>query len=310
MYCEILPFLPVPLRAVKHLAYIAPRTIELHDDFLAEAGVRVLVRMENENHPTVKGNKWWKLKHNLAALDQSGKKTVLTFGGAYSNHIYSVAAAANELELKSVGVIRGEKVRNQVLDFASSMNMSLKFVTREQYRQKHEPAFLAALQQEFADPFIIPEGGTNESAVKGCTEWGRLLLAEHAFDVLFLPVGTGGTLAGLVCGLSGEKKVIGISVLKGGGFLHESVRELMMQTSGQAFANWSVHTSYHHGGYGRTTPELMSFIARMKLQHGLVLDHVYTGKMMFALWEEIMSGTIARGTTVLALHTGGTYDEM
>lgn len=289
------------------LKYSTPRTIEVFDKMLDSKEVRLLVRLECDNHPTIKGNKWWKLKYNIAEALRLGKSTVLTFGGAYSNHIYAAAAACLAAGLKSVGVIRGEPVTNPVLTFATKQKMHLEFVSREQYKLKEQAEWLRQLSDRYHDPYIIPEGGTNHLALKGCDEWARVLTAEHEFDILFLPVGTAGTLSGLICGLKGEKDVVGISVLKDGVFLEKTAQQLIKEYSGQAYGNWKVLTSYDHGGYARSTGQLGNFMAKMLERHSLHLDHVYTGKMMFAVWEEIRIGNIRPGTTILALHTGGVY---
>ncbi len=287
------------------LQYHPPRTIEISDPVIASAGVRLFIRMEYENHPTVKGNKWWKLKHNLAQAKNFQRKTLLTFGGAYSNHIYATAAAAKETGFNSVGIIRGEKVKNEILDFAESQHMDLQFINREQYRQKEDPSFLEELSRRYQDPYILPEGGTNDLAVTGCSEWARTLIGEHEFDVLCLPVGTGGTMAGLVCGLAGTKQVVGVSVLKNGSFLRETVATLIQKSCDRSYGNWNVLTSYDHGGYARTTDGLGKFMEEMRCRHSLHLEHVYTGKMMYGIWTEITRGNFIRGSTILALHTGG-----
>lgn len=286
-------------------AYHSPRLIEPDDNDIRAKGVRLLVRLEYENHATIKGNKWWKLKYNIEEAVRNGHDTLLTFGGAYSNHIYATAAAAHEAGLNSIGIIRGEKVSNPVLQFAEKQKMQLVFVSREEYQRKDQPEYLQQLRDRYNNPYIIPEGGTNTLALKGCAEWASILLEEHSFDFVFLAVGTAGTMSGLVCGLEGTKKVVGVSVLKDGAFLETSARQLMHDYCGRDYGNWNVLTSYHHGGYARSTKELENFMTIIHSRYGIRLDHVYTGKMMYALYNEILSGKIARGTSVLALHTGG-----
>jgi 1-aminocyclopropane-1-carboxylate deaminase len=270
-------------------------------------GVRVFVKREDLNHPQISGNKWWKLKYNAEEALLQKKDTLLTFGGAFSNHIYATSAAAHELGLKSIGVIRGEETfpLNPTLSFAKRMGMRLHYVSRENYKRKHTDAFREDLKKFFGDFYLIPEGGTNELAVKGCAELGNKLLNEIPFDYLCLPVGTGGTMAGIIEGLKGQKEVIGISVLKNGDFLKDEVKNLLDKSNGAAYTNWQLLTSYHHGGYAKHTKELMDFIQQMKKDFGLPLDQVYTGKLFWALNEEIKNGSFKKGSTILALHTGG-----
>lgn len=269
---------------------------------LGNSKVRVLVKREDQNHPHVSGNKWWKLKHNLEAALAGGYNTVLTFGGAFSNHLYATAAAARELGLKSIGIVRGEEVEplNPTLAFARSQGMRLEFVSRDAYRQKNESEFIKQLQQRFANFYLMPEGGTNPLAVKGCEELGKWLSREAMFDAITLPVGTGGTLAGLVNSLPG-KSVLGFSSLKSGSFLKEEVRKYLSRDA----TDWAIVEDFHFGGYGKITEELKSFIVHFEKEHGIPLDPVYTGKMMFGLVQMIKGGKFADGTTILALHTGG-----
>lgn len=273
---------------------------------LERAGVRLLVKREDCNHPEISGNKWWKLKYNIAEASASGRP-IVTFGGAWSNHIYATAAASFEAGLRSTGIIRGEKIMplNATLAFASEKGMQFRFVDRSTYRLKNSAAFVAQLQDELGDFYLIPEGGTNELAVKGCAEFAQMHLADLAFDHLFLPVGTGGTMAGIVAGLADRRRVAGVAVLKGGDFLNQEVRRLVDSHAHRSYSNWHILTDYHLGGYARTTPDLIEAIRKMKDHHNLPLDHVYTAKAFMAILSEAGRGRFARGETVLLLHTGG-----
>jgi 1-aminocyclopropane-1-carboxylate deaminase len=279
---------------------------EIFDPSVEKAGIRLLVKREDLNHPFISGNKWWKLKYNLADAIHSNLP-VVTFGGAYSNHIYATAAACHELNIPCVGVIRGEKILplNNTLLFAESCGMTLEFISREDYRKKETTEFIDHLKKRLGDFCLIPEGGTNELAIKGCSEFGSKLLSEHSFDHILLAAGTAGTLAGLICGFDGQKNVSGVSILKGGEFLNNTTSELVKKYSGKSYGNWSVLTSYHHGGYAKETEALTDFVRAMKDRHNLPLDTVYTGKLMWAVFKEIEERRFPRGSTVLALHTGG-----
>lgn len=253
--------------------YFEPELTELKIE-----GVVVKVLHEYQNHPVVSGNKWWKLKYNLEQAREEKYDTLLTFGGAYSNHIYATAGAARENGFKSIGIIRGEDVDNPTLRFARSQGMELRFISREQYRKKDE--------LKFPGVYVIPEGGTNEYAVKGCEEWGKKLL-NIQFDQLFVAVGTGGTMTGLVKGIGGKREVIGVPVLKNYDFGFPLLKD------------------YHHGGYAKVTKELTGFCEEVLERYGIQLEPTYTGKLFYAVFDQIRKGFIKKGTTVLVIHTGG-----
>jgi 1-aminocyclopropane-1-carboxylate deaminase len=289
------------------LKYIDTPVDEISDDFLTKFGVEVFVKREDQNHPLVSGNKWWKLKYNLLKAKELGQETLLTFGGAFSNHIYATAAAAKELGFKSIGVIRGEEVLplNTTLEFANRCEMKLHFVTREDYEKKTDQEFINDLRNLFGDFYLIPEGGSNELAVKGCAEFAREKLSKIDFDYLCLPVGTGGTMAGIVAGLEEKKKVIGFSVLKDSGFLNEEVKNFVLNFSHREFSNWQIETNYHFGGYAKRTKELDQFILRMRAEQNLPLEFVYTAKMVAGVFDLVSKIFFEKGSKILLLHTGG-----
>jgi 1-aminocyclopropane-1-carboxylate deaminase len=281
--------------------------LEITHPAAARAGIKLIVKREDLNHHSVSGNKWWKLKYNLQAASDTDHKTILTFGGAFSNHIFATAAATSELHLKSIGLIRGEKALplNGILRFAGEQGMEIHYVSRGDYQLKSSTEFLEKLEFQFGNFYLIPEGGSNVLAVKGCAEFAETELLKIDFEYLCLPVGTGGTMAGMICGLKGKKKVIGVSVLKGGKFLQTDVENLTREFSGMTYPNWSLLTNHHHGGYAKSSSELQSFIDEMKVVYGLPLDPVYTGKLVYAVIKEIESGAFERGSTIVLLHTGG-----
>lgn len=289
------------------LDYTTTPIQKISNSLLDNAGVQLLVKREDLNHNYISGNKWWKLKLNLEEAKKCDFKTLLTFGGAFSNHIYSTAAAAKELNMKCIGVIRGEKTFpfNTTLTFAEQQGMTLHYINREAYRLKTTNEFLENLKHDFGEFYLIPEGGTNDLAVKGCAEFAERELKNIEFDYLCLPVGTGGTIAGLISGFKGEKKIIGIPVLKNVEYLEDEIQKLSENYSGKLYGNWELLTSYHHGGYAKVSPDLMKFIVMMKAQHNLPLDFVYTGKLMWAVMKEIEKGKFVKGSTILVLHTGG-----
>lgn len=283
------------------LSYSQTPVQEIHDPILDKAGLRLLVKREDLNHSMVSGNKWWKLKYNLEEAQILNKKTLLTFGGAYSNHIFATAAAAHELGFESIGMIRGEKTLplNHTLSFAQNKGMKLHYVPREKYRHKNNPEFIQQLQNEFGDFCLIPEGGTNELAIKGVAEFAQTL--GNSFDYVCCPVGTGGTIAGIINGLSKGKIIVGFASLKGGEFLNEEVKQWVKVPSG----NWSILSDYHFGGYGKVTDDLIAFQKDFASNYNVPLDLIYGAKMMYGIFDQVSKDCFKKGSTILAIHTGG-----
>ncbi len=272
---------------------------------LQEQGVTLWVKREDLLHPQISGNKWRKLKYNLQEAGQQGHHSLLTFGGAYSNHIAATAAAGKEYGFHTIGIIRGEEhlPLNPTLSFATSCGMQLHYISREEYRHKSDPAFLDELQEKYGKAYLLPEGGTNLLAVKGCTE----IVADMpvAFSHICCAMGTGGTLAGIVAGLAGDKAILGFPALKGGDFLRQEVEELVQAYCGKSYSNWQLVTQYHFGGYAKVKPELLHFMQQFKEQHHIQLEPIYTGKMMYGLFDLIRQGHFPRGSRIVAVHTGG-----
>ena len=264
-------------------------------------GIELYVKREDKIHSFVSGNKYRKLKYNLLEADKQGFKTLLTFGGAYSNHIAAVASAGKILGFKTIGVIRGDELEsavnaNPTLRFSNDCGMRFKFVSREVYRTKATPDFIKNLQSEFGDFYLIPEGGTNALAIKGCEE--ILYDEDETFDYICCAVGTGGTISGLInCSKHGQQ-VLGFPALKGD-FLQKDISKFATQS------NWKLITDYHFGGYAKINTELVAFINQFKKAFDIPLDPVYTGKMMFGIFNLIEKGYFPKGSKILAIHTGG-----
>ena len=262
---------------------------------------QLFIKPEYRIHPYVSGNKYRKLKYNIEAAKSKKKTKLLTFGGAYSNHIAAVAYAGKISNLKTIGIIRGEELESKIytnptLKFALSCGMHLKFVSREDYRNKTNAAFLEHLKSEFGDFYLIPEGGTNALAVKGCEE--ILTEEDTAFDFICCSIGTGGTISGLINASKKHQKVLGFPALKGD-FLQQDIRKFAKQN------NWELIGDYHFGGYGKIKPELITFINRFKADYNIPLDPIYTGKMMFGIFDLIEKGFFPEASKILAIHTGG-----
>ena len=277
---------------------------ELCDERLERRGVRLFVKRDELIHPELPGNKWRKLKYNLAAAAEQGYETLLTFGGAYSNHIRATAAAGWYFGFDTIGVIRGEEhlPLNPSLAYAVSRGMRLTYLDRTTYRAKHTPEVIERLRREWGEFYLVPEGGSNEPAVRGCAELPDEI--EVGFDVICCPVGTGGTLAGIAGGLKPEQRALGFSVLKGGEFLASEVERLQRSAFGASSGNWSIQYGFHFGGFAKKKPELEAFIADFAHRHGLALDWIYTGKMMFGIFTLVEQGRFEPGTRIIAVITG------
>lgn len=302
-------------KLLQNLTYKTTPIIELDGLLFQQKKVRVLVKCEYQNHSLVSGNKWWKLKYNLQEAAKLNKKKLLTFGGAYSNHIYATAAAANDLSFESIGIIRGEKSQtlSKTLLFALEKGMSLHFISREEYKTKDDLSFIEELRNMFDDFYLIPEGGTNHLALQGVKEWGQQLNMEVHFDYLCTACGTGGTMAGFVRALP-DKKILGFSALKGNFLeegvstlldLHESDHKADADMGKDVLRNWAVNGDYHFGGYAKTNDALNKFIREFEIEYSIPLEHVYTAKMFYGLKDLIKHDYFNEGSTILAIHTGG-----
>jgi 1-aminocyclopropane-1-carboxylate deaminase len=252
-------------------------------------------------HPFVSGNKFRKLKYNLLQAKTKNKDTLLTFGGAFSNHIAAVAAAGNEQGFKTIGIIRGEELKNgfgdnPTLNFAAECGMQFDFIARDEYSKKTEQNFISQLNAKWGDFYLIPEGGTNSFAVLGCEE---ILNEDDAeFDFICCCVGTGGTIAGIINSAKPHQKIIGFPALRGD-FLKEEIRKFAINE------NWELCPEYHFGGYAKTAPELIDFMNSFFKQTGIPLDPIYTGKMVYGVIDLVAKNYFPEGSKILMIHTGG-----
>ena len=279
---------------------------EVHFSPLKEKNIRLFLKREDQIHPFVSGNKYRKLKYNMKEATNLRKDTLLTFGGAFSNHIVAVAVAGNRAGLKTIGVIRGEELgvdlaktiaTNATLREAHAHGMQFHWISRAAYRTKTTPNFIASLKATFGDFYLIPEGGTNPLAVRGCEE---ILTSEDArFQYVCAAVGTGGTLAGLINAARSHQKVLGFPALKGD-FLTKEITHFIRSSN-----RWDLIDHYHFGGYARYNESLISFINSFKEETNILLDPIYTGKMLFGIVDLIKKNYFSENTSVLAIHTGG-----
>lgn len=277
---------------------------DIPNEFITEfpGGIQLWIKREDLLHSKVSGNKFRKLKYNLLQAKIEGKNTILTFGGAYSNHISATAAAGQLLGFETIGIIRGEELENSeekwspTLKYAASCGMKFEFISREAYREKDAEEFLENLNTKYSETFIIPEGGTNNLAIKGCEE----ILSEKDRDFNFIcsSVGTGGTLAGLINAASSFQHILGFSALKSD-HLKDEISKLVAKT------DWSLIKDYHFSGYAKVNEELINFINDFSKKYKINLDPVYTGKLLFGIFDLIKWGYFPANSKILAIHTGG-----
>jgi 1-aminocyclopropane-1-carboxylate deaminase len=278
---------------------------------LTEHGVKLFIKRDDLIHPEVSGNKWRKLKYNIEKFKQEKKDALLTFGGAYSNHIAATAAVGRILGIKTIGFIRGEELAkeplNNTLNKAKEDGMQLHFISRDEYAARNEKWFVDDLHLKFPNTHIVPEGGANFYGVTGCTDIAKEI--DIDFDIITCACGTGTTLAGMLIGLKPHQNALGFSVLKGE-FMRQEINThlynyFLDESTVDDYQNQlEINEYYHFGGYGKTTQELFDFMHWFKQETTIELDKIYTAKLFFALLEEIKKGNYSN-KTIIAIHTGG-----
>jgi len=290
--------------------FFPPLIQQINSDIGTNAGVELYVLRLDIMHPQINGNKWFKLKYNLVEAKERNLSTILTFGGAYSNHIYATAAAGNLFGFRTIGVIRGEEniPLNPTLQFAVAQGMELVYIDRQTYKKRHTEELQNQLTQQFGEVFIIPEGGGNLNGMRGCIE---ILQTVKGFNTICLACGTGTTLAGMTLSLSPAQKVIGFPVLKGGDFLKEDINNLLTSYLNSGLpapvnspASWQLVSDYHFGGYAQVNNKLKLFCQDFQAQHDIPLDYIYTGKMFYGVMDLIAKGFF-KSESLLLIHTGG-----
>ncbi|REJ84033.1 MAG: pyridoxal-phosphate dependent enzyme [Bacteroidetes bacterium] len=278
---------------------------------ISDRGISLFIAREDLRHPFLSGNKNRKLKYNIEDYQSSGCKAIITFGGAWSNHLVACAYSCHEKQIPCLAIIRGEEIENPVINFLRSKGVKLIFTSRETYRRRYDDdahSYFASLAlkiypeiaEDISDLFMIPEGGSNVAGVKGCTEMMEDIDLKPDFVVC--PCGTGATLAGIAKSLESAQTAIGIAVLKGALFLEEAVLKF-----GADRGSFRIIHDFHEGGYARAGPRLLNFCEMFSSQTGIPVEPVYTGKMFFGLIQMIQSGYFPSHSNVLAIHTGGIY---
>jgi 1-aminocyclopropane-1-carboxylate deaminase len=275
------------------------RLDKITNELTRKHSVNLFIKRDDLIHPEISGNKWRKLKYNIAQAKQDNKSAILTFGGAFSNHITATAKACEVFGFKSIGIIRGEAYSplNKSLQFAKDCGMELIYLDRENYKLKNIDALLTTHDSRLlSEAYILPEGGANELAVKGCAEIVSEI--DIDFDYICCASGTGTTIAGIASNLQPHQQAIGFPVLKGGEFLYDEIKKLIN-------VECLLMTEYHFGGYAKTTPALIKFIKEFHQEHQILLDYVYTGKLLYGIFDLISKNYFPENATIIAVHTGG-----
>ncbi|HEY8929646.1 MAG TPA: pyridoxal-phosphate dependent enzyme [Mucilaginibacter sp.] len=274
---------------------------QINDLLFEEKGIEVFIKRDDLIHPIISGNKWRKLKYTLKRAQAEGRNHLVTFGGAYSNHLLATAAAAAKFGFKSTGIVRGEEVQNDTLFLCKLHGMNLIFTDRESYRDK--PALFTKYFGDDNEAFLIDEGGTSTEGAKGCSE----LIAElpQNYHHIFCACGTGTTAAGIINGIRQHNlttRFNAVPVFKNGNFLKDEIDKLLINPT-----DYDLHTGYHFGGYGKADDKLTAFIKKFVAQTGILIEPVYTGKMLYAVYDLAAQNHFAAGSRILAIHSGGIW---
>ena len=270
-------------------------------NFINDDGVQLYLKREDKIHDIISGNKYRKLKYNLIKAKDLGFKGLLTFGGAYSNHISAVAYAANRYGFKSIGLIRGEELLskhfdNPTLKYSSDLGMKFDFLSRKEYKNRNDENYLNELRHIYKDYYLIPEGGTNDLGVLGCQE--ILRSEDKVFDYICCSVGTGGTISGLINSSINNQKIIGFSSINKKYLLNDISKFVIKK-------NWKLNDEFSFGGYGKVNEELIDFMNDFKLKYGILLDPIYTSKLVYGVFNLILNNYFKPNSKVLMIHTGG-----
>ena len=271
---------------------------------LANRAIKADILRLDKLHPIISGNKWFKLKYYLEEALQTGHTNLLSFGGAWSNHIIATAYAAHLSGLGSVGIIRGERPEkfSTTLQAAISYGMQLEFMSRADYAMKADPRFIHDLRKKYGNIYIIPEGGAGEKGVEGSREI-LSLAGQTAYSHVICCIGTGTMYAGLVLSCSGTQEVIGIPVLKG--FQNQESKFVESFMPAKKRPNTTIFFDYHFGGYAKKTPELLRFMNDLYETTGIATDFVYTGKLFYAFLDIVKKEYFPSGSHILMVHSGG-----
>lgn len=284
---------------------------QITSNLLKNKEIEVFISRDDLVHSSISGNKWHKLRYNLANAKTRGNDTLLTFGGAYSNHIEATAIAGKEFGFKTIGIIRGEETLplNNTLQLAKNNGMQLVYVSREEYKHKDTWDYKESLREQFGAFYLIPEGGSNFYAVNGCMEILRNNKVD--FDYVCCPLGTGATAAGIALSLKENQKIVGFPALKGGEFLLDEMQKYInlvtndSELTEDVMSKVTLINDYHFGGYAKTNEALIDFLQAFKNQHEVKLDLIYNGKMTYGVFDLITKDYFPKGSKIMLIHTGG-----
>jgi len=283
----------------------------INHPLLSKKEIQLFIKRDELIHPVIQGNKWRKLKYNLINAQKNNSQTILSFGGAYSNHLHALAYAANQLGIQSIGIIRGEAPSplNPCLQDITDWGMHLKFITRIEYKQKNVAAFLKNLKQEFGEYYLIPEGGNNAEGKKGCAE--ILSELQDNYDFICCEIGSGTMFSSLIeHNTNPQTQLLGFAVMKNPQLdqdISDSLISLKKQpaVSTAISTHWKINHDYHFGGFAKTTNELNDFINTFKRDHNIQLEPVYSGKLLWGIFDLIQQDYFKPGSKLLAIHGGG-----
>jgi 1-aminocyclopropane-1-carboxylate deaminase len=284
---------------------VASKLQKIYHPLFEKHQLCISIKRDDIIHPIISGNKWRKLKFNLHYAKAHNYAGIVSFGGSFSNHIHALAFACQHNGLKSIGIIRGEKeyASNFTLTMAQRWGMKLNFVDRKTYRLREDKDYLAQLHKKHPDYLLVPEGGSNALALTGVGEIITELNQQCEFDTLLTPVGSGGTLAGLIQADNNQHQLLGISVLKQNGYLNEQVQRLLGNK--QQYTRWQILAEFHRGGYAKFSQDDAQQILDFNQETGFIFEPVYSGKMILALLDLIKQGYFPKGHRIVLLHTGG-----
>jgi 1-aminocyclopropane-1-carboxylate deaminase/D-cysteine desulfhydrase-like pyridoxal-dependent ACC family enzyme len=286
---------------------------KINHPLFCDHGIELFIKREDLVHPQISGNKWYKLKYNLAHARQQGFKHLVSFGGAFSNHLHALAFAGHQFGFETTGFVRGEILQplNPTLADAVAWGMTLHSLTRSEYRQRHDPEFVQQLITPHQPCFVIPEGAANDLALLGCGEIVTTINQQlDSYDYICVPCGSGATLAGIVlalenCDAESAVQALGFSALKGHPGLADEVSSMLGAVGNAQKSRWQIVDEFHCGGFGKITPELVLFMRQWREQTGLILEPLYTGKMLLGLCTLVRRGFFNAGTKIVVVHTGG-----
>lgn len=275
-----------------------PLITSIESSLLQRKGIQLDMLRIDLIHPHISGNKWFKLKYNIDFATQAQKSSLVSFGGAYSNHLHALAYAGMQAQLPTIGYVRGEEVENATLSDCKNWGMDVHFISRQNYKSKLESDFMNELQLKHPNSMIIPEGGSNELGLKGCSEI-LSVCDTTSYDYIAAPIGTGTTFAGIANSMQTHQHAIGFTAMKGGSYLAQSLTSIIPHT------RWTLETEFAYGGFGKINEEVIELLSEFKSKHGIELDFVYTAKMMSGIMEKIEKNDFPEGSKILAIHTGG-----